>query len=59
MAIGKIFCSFGRHLPDPGHMNWGNSTSGSGFDVSHCSRCGIELTRRRGSKWRATPLADR
>ena len=22
-------------------------------------RCGIELTRRRGSKWRATPLADR
>jgi hypothetical protein len=40
-------------------MRWANSSSGSGFDVSYCLRCGAELTRRRGSKWRAISLAAR
>jgi hypothetical protein len=59
MAIDKFLCSFGLHVPDLSRLSWGNSASGSGFDVSYCGRCGTELTRRRGSKWRAIALADR
>jgi len=53
------FCAIGRHVPDPGTVQWGNSASGSGFDVTSCKACGVQLTRRPGSKWRAVRLDDR
>ncbi len=57
--IARVSCRLGRHAPDEGAVRWGNSESGSGFNVTACRACGMELTRRPGSKWRATALSER
>jgi len=57
--LDRLLCGLGRHTPDAETIEWRNSSSGSGFDVTCCRVCGIELTRRPASKWRAIALKDR
>ncbi len=55
----RLSCLLGRHEPDIRARYWDNATSGSGFDVTRCTACGRQLTRRPGSKWRVIDLDDR
>ncbi|HEY1606826.1 MAG TPA: hypothetical protein VGF77_14640 [Allosphingosinicella sp.] len=45
-----IFCRAGRHSRTPDEPVWNN-----GYWFSSCKRCGCDLVRRGGGRWRTAP----
>ena len=50
----KLRCRLGLHRPVNDFTAWDN-----GFNVSACTDCGTEMTKRPGFAWEAIRRADR
>ena len=57
--LSRVRCFLGLHAPIRRYSDWKNSPSGDGFYVSTCARCGAELTKSPGGRWRPINSRDR
>jgi hypothetical protein len=59
VLLAELRCLVGLHEPITLYSRWENSSSGAGFYVSKCVRCGAEMTKSPAGPWRPIASSDR